>query len=64
MRGFLYKYTSEMLRRSLQLVEELEAIKRSEKEVAARALISLNPANSLDLELAAALTAYNPSDPF
>ena len=64
MQGFLRKYASEMLYKSLQLVEELEAIEKNKKEVAARAPTSLNSADSLDLELAAALVAYNPSDLF
>ena len=64
MRGFLRERAGEMLRRSLQSVEELEAVERNKKEVAARAPTSLNSANSLDSELAAALAAYDPSDPF
>ena len=64
MRGFLCEYADEILRRSLQLVEELEAIKKNKKEVIAKAPISLNSTNSLDLELAAALTTYDLSDPF
>ena len=64
MRSFLYKRASKMLRKSLQLVKELETIKRNKKETIARAPISLNSADPLDLELAAALIAYDPSDPF
>ena len=64
MRGFLREYAGEMLRRSLQLVEKLEAVEKNEKEVAARTPTSFNPADSLDPKLAAALAAYNPSDPF
>ena len=64
MRGFFCERAGEMLRRSLQSVEELEAVERNDKEVAARAPTSFDPADSLDPELAAALTAYDPLDPF
>ena len=53
-----------MLRRSLQLVEELEAIDKDKKGVTTRVLIPFNSADSLDPELATALTIYDLLDPF
>jgi hypothetical protein len=62
----------EMLQRGLRSLDELDATKKAERIAKSGVLTKANPpslrvpdpSDSLDPELAAALAAYDPSDPF
>ena len=62
---------AEMLRRSLKSLDELDAVEEAERLAAVRTPVETDPPtseapdpyDSLDPELAAALAAYDPSDP-
>ena len=62
MRNFLREYAGEMLRRSLKLVEELEAAEAAKDIVLPSTSTPSVPIASIDPNLAKALSFFNPLD--